>query len=60
MPNIIKRNTVTVKNNGVETKCLDYPMNDLDSVYTHYDPATGKNVATPNELPKKEVNDIDN
>ena len=28
-----------------------YNNNDLASVYTHYDPATGKNVATPNELP---------
>ena len=28
-----------------------YTNNDLGSVYTHYDPATGKNVATPNELP---------
>jgi hypothetical protein len=28
-----------------------YANNDLGSVYTHYDAATGKNVATPNELP---------
>lgn len=27
-----------------------YAMNDLGSVYTHYDPATGKNVATENLL----------
>ena len=28
-----------------------YTNNDLGSVFTHYDAATGKNVATPNELP---------
>lgn len=28
-----------------------YSNNDLSSVYTHYDPTTGLNVATPNELP---------
>ena len=28
-----------------------YNNNDLGSVYSHYDPATGKNVVTPNELP---------
>jgi hypothetical protein len=29
-----------------------YTNNDLGSVYTHYDEATGKNVATANELPE--------
>lgn len=28
-----------------------YANNDLGSVYSHYDPSTGRNVTTPNELP---------
>jgi len=28
----------------------NFPMNDLGSVYTHYDQATGKNVPTPNKI----------
>lgn len=28
-----------------------YPTNDLGSVYTHYNPKTGKNEPTPNVLP---------
>ena len=31
-----------------------YNNNDLGSVYTHYDAATGMNVATPNELPAQD------
>ena len=31
-----------------------YTNNDLGSVYKHYSEATGKNVVTPNELPKTE------
>ena len=31
-----------------------YNNNDLGSVYTHYDTATGMNVATPNELPAQD------
>lgn len=27
-----------------------YKMNDLSSVYTHYDPKTGKNVPTENKI----------
>lgn len=30
-----------------------YPNNDLGSVYTHYNNAEKKNVATPNKLPKR-------
>ena len=33
-----------------------YMMNDLCSVYTHYDARLGINVPTPNILPNKEVN----
>lgn len=29
-----------------------YPMNDLGSVYTHWDPKKCKNVPTENKLPK--------
>lgn len=32
---------------------MNYPNNDMMSVYTHYDPKTGKNVQTPNVLPSK-------
>lgn len=28
----------------------NYPMNDLKSTFTHYDPKTGKNVPTENIL----------
>jgi hypothetical protein len=36
-----------------------YPLNDMDSVYTHYDKEKKKNVQTPNTLdntPKEEDN----
>lgn len=31
-----------------------YKNNDMDSVFTHYDPKTGKNVQTSNILPNKD------
>lgn len=34
-----------------------YAMNDLKSVYTHYDPKTGRNVATENKLRSDEDNE---
>ena len=37
-----------------------YKMNDLCSVYTHYDPKSGKNVATENIIIKGDDNNGEN
>lgn len=34
----------------------NYPMNDLKSTFTHYDPKTGKNVPTENKLKEASKN----
>ena len=47
--NIITRKTVN-NNATYNPKDGKYKMNDLGSVYTHYDSETGKNVATENKL----------
>lgn len=36
---------------------MKYAMNDMNAVYTHYNPATGKNEPTENKLPEKEDKD---
>lgn len=40
-----------------EKPLVKYAMNDMDSVYTHYDPKSGKNVQTPNKLKKGDTSD---
>lgn len=37
-----------------------FPTNDLGSVYTHYNPKTGRNEQTPNVLPNKSKEDKKN
>lgn len=49
MPNIISSQQRPVVNNSIEFKEI-YPMNDLNSVYTHYNPKTGKNEPTENKI----------
>lgn len=54
MPYIIDKanNRIIAVNIKQELKyTLRYEKNDLKSVFTHYDPKTGKNVVTPNKLP---------
>lgn len=48
MPEIIERNINTPITN--KPKKVRYKMNDLGSVYTHYDAKTGRNVPTENKL----------
>ena len=48
-------NTILNKFNNTENKLKiskeqGYPTDDLGSVFTHYDPATGRNVSTENVL----------
>lgn len=55
---INKNNTYSSTNKVSQTKnsandTCEYHMNDLMSVFTHYDAKLGKNVSTPNELPNK-------
>ena len=52
MPDIVVRKTHPKTSFSIETT-NSYPMNDLQSVYTHYDPELGKNVPTENKLPNK-------
>ena len=50
--NIVKKRTIVVSASP-NNKCTEYkhryPMHDLMSVYTHYDPKLGINVPTPNK-----------
>lgn len=48
MPEIVTRKIVEMKSSGNYKE--RYKMNDLSSVFSHYDPKTGKNVATENKL----------
>lgn len=50
MPYIVTRNTVNVPDSHIEENTNKYPMNDLGSVFTHWDPTLGKNVPTENKL----------
>lgn len=58
MPYIINRdenypNVYTAVHNATPR----YVMNDLKSVYSHYNPKTGKNEITENKLPERSVDD---
>lgn len=50
--NIVKKRNIVVIASP-NNKCTEYkpryPMHDLMSVYTHYDPELGINVTTPNK-----------
>ena len=48
MPEIVTRKIVEMKSSGNYKE--RYKMNDLSSVFSHYDPKTGKNVITENKL----------
>jgi hypothetical protein len=52
MPHIINRNNVVVVNKDSKsvTEPQSYPMNDLSSVYTHWDEELKKNIPTENKL----------
>ena len=52
MPYIITSNNIKSVNVGFNYhSTLNYPRNDLGSVYTHYDTRLGKNIPTENKLP---------
>ena len=50
MSYIVSARGVVLTNSTTPSKPLSYPMNDLSSVYTHYDKTLGKNVPTENKL----------
>lgn len=50
MPIIVERNKITKINYGDNIKAQNYPMNDLSSVFTHWDNNLKKNVPTENKL----------
>lgn len=56
MPYIISRNNCICFYND-NTNNNRYEMNDLKSVYSHYNPKTGKNEITENKLPERSVDD---
>lgn len=39
---------------------ITYPMSDIHSIYTHYNPKTGRNEPTPNTIIKEENNNEKN
>lgn len=53
---IINRETPNLNQTNSDYNQPRYMMNDLCSVYTHYDTKLGINVSTPNILPVKEDN----
>lgn len=55
MPHIINIRTEVSVNNEYKGSNNKYPMNDLQSVYTHWSPELHKNVITENKL-KGDVN----
>lgn len=50
MSYIVTTRGIVLTNSTTPSKPLSYPMNDLNSVYTHYDKNTGKNIPTENKL----------
>ena len=58
MPYIINRNNYSYPDtyNAIDNK-VRYVMNDLKSVYSHYNPKTGRNEITENKLPERSVDD---
>ena len=56
MPDIIHNSNCIDRTELAKFKRKRYNMSDIHSVYTHYDPATGRNVETENKL----KGDVDN
>ena len=50
---------ININQSYIESKYPRYLLNDLGSVYTHYDTKLGINVPTKNELPKEDINNDD-
>ena len=50
MPYIVDRGNVIAVNVDNKSKPLNYPMHDLNSVYTHWDDNLKRNVSTENKL----------
>lgn len=48
MSNIVTSRGVVLTNSTSPSKPLNYPMHDLNSVFTHYDENLGRNVPTEN------------
>lgn len=55
MSYIIDRSKIIPVNQNAKynSKPLPYKMNDVNSVFTHWDNTLKRNVSTPNELPNK-------
>lgn len=57
MPNIVERNMLNINNKDNQSFKPRYQMNDLNSVFTHYDPDKGYNIPTENKLKGDITND---
>ena len=59
MPYIIERKVVDTMGNKDSNinQDIKYPMNDLGSVYTHYDKSSGKNIPTKNTIERIKEDD---
>lgn len=57
MPYIINRNNYSYPDtyNAINNNKVRYEMNDLKSVYSHYNPKTGKNEIIENKLFERSV-----
>lgn len=60
MPYIITNKKALNLSDINSIKPMNYKMNDLGSVFTHYNKKLGKNVPTENKLPKTNKEDINN
>lgn len=56
MPYVIENNSIVKTNNTTEYPKMNYPKNDLMSVFVHWDDELKRNVPTENKLPNDKVN----
>ena len=56
MPYVIENNSIVKTNNTTEYPKMNYPKNDLMSVFVHWDDELKRNVPTENKLPNDKAN----
>lgn len=55
MPYIIENHSIVNVNHETEYQKMNYPKNDLMSVFVHWDDELKRNVTTENKLPNKNL-----
>ena len=55
MPYVIENNSIVETNNTTEYPKMNYPKNDLMSVFVHWDDELKRNVPTENKLQEDKI-----